>query len=551
MGDIKIPTIAGDVKVLTGKGFFGGAECEIELDEKQSGYRKPKKARKTCDKEEKAEKQTPESIMLAIAQKYGTFYRTDKGRSWVVYTDRDVIKASEIGSTKFRRFLVATYFKQEKLTIRDSLIKQVLETLESNAEAAPIVDIYTRVGKAEKKFYLDLCNDFGQAVEIDSEGWRVVSKPGCIFRRAATARALPVPVTGGTIEDLRELVNIGSKDLVLLLAYLLACMSPDISYPLLIITGEQGSAKSSLVKLIKLLVDPTEASIRALSLDEKDLVISAQTQHILAYDNITKLSTEMIDALCRLATGGGISTRALYTDVEEMVLSAKRPVILNGIRDFVSRPDLVDRSVMLKTLAITEENRKTEQDLAKIIEPARPKILGFLCDLVSRGLARIDDIKPDKLPRMADFAKWAIACLDDDVCTRGAFMQVYTENREIAVDSMADDDTLVGLVKALMNQNAIPRSSKSPPSLVYMKSKTNFFSDIKLQAGNQSRVYKFLQSSRALSGAMKEAIPLFRAIGLDVDLDYRTATGRMTRIEIMQSSPIEPGLPPQPEVAPF
>jgi hypothetical protein len=48
------------------------------------------------------------------------------------------------------------------------------------------------------------------------------------------------------------------------------------------------------------------------------------------------------DTLCRLATGGGFAVRQLYTDQNEVLFDAARPVILNGVEDIVTRPDLAD-----------------------------------------------------------------------------------------------------------------------------------------------------------------------------------------------------------------
>lgn len=61
------------------------------------------------------------------------------------------------------------------------------------------------------------------------------------------------------------------------------------------------------------------------------------------------------DTLCRLATGGGFAVRRLYSDMDEVLFDAARPVILNGIEDIVTRPDLADRAVFLTLEPIPEE----------------------------------------------------------------------------------------------------------------------------------------------------------------------------------------------------
>ena len=115
-------------------------------------------------------------------------------------------------------------------------------------------------------------------------------------------------------------------------------------------------------------------------------------------------------ALCRLATGGGFAVRQLYTDQDEVLFDAARPVSLNGIEDIVERPDLADRAVFLTLEPIPEERRRPEAEIRAAFEAERPRILGALLDAVVEGLKNLPETRLPKLPRMADFALWATAC---------------------------------------------------------------------------------------------------------------------------------------------
>ena len=96
--------------------------------------------------------------------------------------------------------------------------------------------------------------------------------------------------------------------------------------------------------------------------EDRDLVIAASNGHVLACDNVVGLPGWISDTLCRLATGGGFAVRQLYTDQDEVLFDAARPVILNGIEEIVTRPDLADRAVFLTLQPIPEEHRRPEQD---------------------------------------------------------------------------------------------------------------------------------------------------------------------------------------------
>ena len=131
------------------------------------------------------------------------------------------------------------------------------------------------------------------------------------------------------------------------MAWLLAALRSGGPYPLLAVSGEQGSAKTMLSKLLRALVDPNAAPVRALSREQRELMIAANNGHLLAFDNLSALPAWLSDALCRLASGGSFAVRQLYTDDDEVLFQAARPILLNGIEDVVSRADLADRAIFL------------------------------------------------------------------------------------------------------------------------------------------------------------------------------------------------------------
>src|SRR4029078_2932270 len=207
----------------------------------------------------------------------------------------------------------------------------------------------------------------------------------------------------GSIEILRPFLNLSSQnDFVLVVAWLLAALRPHGSYPLLAISGEQGSAKTVLSKVLRALFDPNVAPIRALPRDERELMIAANNSHLLAFDNLSGLPPWLSDALCRIASGGSFAVRRLYTDDGEVLFQAERPVILNGIEDLIGRADLADRAICLTLGSIGEEQRRSEAALWREFERARPAILGGGVDAVVNGFRAVDSVQPGRLPRMAD-----------------------------------------------------------------------------------------------------------------------------------------------------
>jgi hypothetical protein len=124
--------------------------------------------------------------------------------------------------------------------------------------------VHIRVAEYDGDIYLDLADKDWEAVQIGPDGWQVVTSPPVRFRRAAGMLPLPVPQRGGSIEALAAFLNLPAPDeFVLVVAWLLAALQQGGPYPLLVIAGEQGSAKTVLTKILRALIDPNAAPTRA------------------------------------------------------------------------------------------------------------------------------------------------------------------------------------------------------------------------------------------------------------------------------------------------
>jgi len=250
------------------------------------------------------------------------------------------------------------------------------------------------------------------------------------FKHPRGLLPLPLPERGGSLNALRDLANVESdSEWRLLLGALLAAFRATGPYPVLILTGEQGAAKSTTARLLRSLIDPNAAPLRSEPRDGRDLVIAANNGWLLALDNLSYLPPWLSDCLCRPATGGGFATRELYTDSDEVLFDSQRPVILTSIEDIADRGDLLDRAVIVRLPAIPEEKRRRESEFWAAADAARPAILGALLDVVSAGLRNLPSVQLDRLPRMADFAAWVTACEPALGWTAGSFLTAYTGNR--------------------------------------------------------------------------------------------------------------------------
>jgi hypothetical protein len=283
-------------------------------------------------------------ILVALAEEAELFHSADR----TGYADlmiEDHRETWPIKSKGFRQWLARRYYDVEEGAPGSSALQSALGVIEAKANfGAPERVVHLRIGGVESTIYLDLCDEQWRAVEIDMAGWRLVSSPPVRFRRSPGMQPLPVPVPGGSIATLRSFLNIKSDaDFVLVVSWILAALRNRGPYPVIALSGEQGSAKSTFSGLVRSVLDPNTAPLRALPREDRDLFIAANNGHVLAFDNVSGLPHWISDTLCRLATGGGFAVRQLYTDQDEILFEAAKPVILNGIEDFVTRPDLVDQ----------------------------------------------------------------------------------------------------------------------------------------------------------------------------------------------------------------
>ena len=274
-------------------------------------------------------------------------------------------------------------------SLKKAAVNAAIDEFEMRAICSQVErDVHVRVASEGDDIYIDLCDRDWHAVRVTAVGWSVVQSPPVRFRRTSGMRPLPFPKRGTSMDALRPFLNINDNDFVLVVAFLLAALQPRGPYPIFVLIGEQGSSKTSFVRTLRNLVDPSSVPSSALPFNGRDLFIAAHNAHVQAFENISKLSDLMSDHLCRLATGGGIRTKALFKDTDETLLRVARPIMLEGIANFATRPDLVDRSIIFVAESLLS-NRRTERALHAEFEQVRAGIFGALLDRLVTGIREL------------------------------------------------------------------------------------------------------------------------------------------------------------------
>lgn len=386
------------------------------------------------------------------------FFRDDMD-IWATVPVSGVKQNMPVKSSSFKRWLRAESLRILGKHIGAETAQKVSENLEAIATYDQKVlekPLFVRLGHHNGKIYFDLVDDQWRVVEIDRDGWRVVTNPPVKFRRMQGMKPLPIPTPGGKISDLRPLINAFNEDIwVLSVAWIIGALHPTGPYPILIFQGEQGTAKTTMSTLMRDLVDPSKASLRTVPREPKDIFIAANNGLVVAFDNLSGVPDWLSDLFCRISTGGGFSSRSLYTDSDETIINVKRPQILNGIDDVAHRGDLRDRSLILNLEPIPNEKRKREREIQKDYNRLRPGIMGAIFDAVSTAIRNRENTEVANLPRMADFAAWIVAAEPSLPWDAGKFLEIYRESACIAIEAALEGSPVAVCVRKLLDKRSV------------------------------------------------------------------------------------------------
>lgn len=393
------------------------------------------------------------SRLIHLAMEAGAFvFHTPDGVPHAAITNEGHRETWPIRSGGFEDWLRQLHYEATEEALAEQVLTEAIATLAAKAKfAGEEREVHRRVAGLGDRIVVDLGDDHWRAIEITVDGWEIIQDPDIHFVRDPSLRPLPEPVRGGSIEELRPFTNVANEgSWMRLCGFLLMCFHPDGPFPVANPIGEQGSAKSTLSRLIVSLTDPRVAPLMMGTPSVRELAIIANSVWLVGFDNVSKVRPALSDALCQLSTGGGYRTRQLYTDADPFVLDFKRPVLLNTIGQVIERPDLVDRVTVIELAPIPPEKRRPEQEFWADWEAVRPRILGALLDGVVAALDGADEVELEGFPRMADFARWAEAAGAKFGWPAGAFTAALEQSRQDLLEGSADAHPEIEVLLAFM-----------------------------------------------------------------------------------------------------
>ncbi|WP_129782910.1 ATP-binding protein [Promicromonospora panici] len=446
------------------------------------------------------EKKTAASVLVDLAlQRYDLGCTPDGDAYAVPRTGGNVVRMLRGGRSSLRAELAKAYRQQTGAIAGQQALADALLVLQGTATEAESEAVHVRVAEHGGATWIDLGDAAEHVVRVGVDGWSVVTEAPVLFRRTALTGALPMPETGGSLDDLWALLNVTEADQPLVLGWLVAALGwAHIPHPMLALLGEQGTGKSSATKNLVQLVDPSPVPLRKPPRDADGWVTAAQGSWVVGLDNLSTIPPWLSDSLCRAVTGDGDVRRELYSDDGLSVFSFRRVILMNGIDVGAMAPDLADRSIVVNLDRITEDRRRPESQLATAWESAHPRVFGALLDQVRACRTRMPSVRLGTMPRMADFAM-VLAALDQIHGTDS--LTAYSDQaNSLALDAVTSDPFLAAIA-----EHVTARWEGSAADLL----------DLVQPDGKPPRSWP--RSARGVAGVLKRNAPALRSAGWTVD----------------------------------
>lgn len=402
------------------------------------------------------EDETEAQAILRLVEENGAVLFHDTANNLyasVMQYDHKEVWALE--SKDFSIWLNKLYYFYKGKPARKESVNQALSVLSARAlfDNEQAVTLSNRVAKYDNAFWYSLSNSKWQAVKITDEGWRIEENPPTMFIQYRHQKPQVEPVDSGDVSRILKYINI-KENKTLFLCWLISCFVPDIPHAMPIFYGEKGAAKSTTCTLLKWVIDPSALETLTIPNDARSMAINLQQHWFLPFDNVSRISDEMSDTLCRAITGGGIQQRKLFSDADDYIFTFKRCLALNGINNVATRSDLLDRAILIELSRIPEENRKELSEIQKDFKTDLPYILGGIFDILSKALKLYPTVKLDKLPRMADFAHWGYVIGEVLGGLGEEFVEEYRINYEYQNIEILNSDIVASLMVGFMKNKS-------------------------------------------------------------------------------------------------
>ena len=407
-------------------------------------------------KSEMEEENAVDTLLKDIEEEQHTFYYDRTETPYVCVTKDGIKQYMEIYGSDYKKYIRYVYYDRYQKAVPKDALQRVLDTLAVKAqiEGAEISPAY-RCAYHEGKIFYYLADREQTVICIDENGYRVIAESPVPFIKKQNMFEQVLPQESDI--SLRKLGMqywkfASAEDRIMHWVLLISRFIAEGSQPLIYYFGDRGSAKSTSMKLDKMIVDPSEIDIKALPKNVADVIASVTNQYMVCFDNVSHISDELSNIFCIVATHGYYSKRKLYSNNEECAVKLNARVSFSGITNLTTKPDLIDRLVCLKLNRIDSEKRRTETEIMGDFKKDLPFILDGIFITLSKAIPIYKKLNLERLPRMADFAKWGYAIAEALGYGGDKFMRIYEKNQNELLENMVSEDAVITVLIEMMKK---------------------------------------------------------------------------------------------------
>lgn len=489
----------------------------------------PSTTKKAAISQDETQAQT---IIRLVEENGAVLFHDTANEPFVALTIDGHKEVWSIGGDDFKSWLELLYYMESNKPAKKESVAQAISVLNAKArfDSKNAVSLGTRVVKSEHAFWYSLSNADWQAVKITADGWEIVNDPPIMFKRYRHQHSQCQPQKGGDVRRILKYVNLKSMD-TLFLCWLVCCFVSDIPHAMPIFFGEKGAAKTTTCTLLKKLIDPSTFETLTIPKDSGSLAVNLQQHWFLPFDNVFRIDEATSDTLCRAITGGGIQQRRLHTNGDDYIFTFQKCLALNGINNVANRADLLDRAILIELTRIDESERRELSELKAEFESDLPYILGGVFDILSEAMRIYPTVKLERLPRMADFARWGYAIGEALGGLGNEFIREYRLNQERRDIEVINSDIVATLMVAFMKDKSDWNGQVSEL--------LNQLLAIAPQCGISSKASGLPQQASALSRRLNELKSNLREAGITFDTKVKTQ-GTFITITNEKIAPLPP-----------
>lgn len=384
----------------------------------------------------------------------GRFIRDQIWDAFFVCRHGESQKILSVESSLFKDWVQNKYHALHKSVLSPNLLKSIESLAKCRAtDSKEVQQVDIRLQRDGDIILYDLADDLLSCVWLDGQWWHVSKLNPGFFRRWKNNIQQVEPVVWWDAQKIWEYINItDARSRILILSTLITRFIPDIQHPILMVHGPKWSAKSTFLEVIKRLIDPSSKWLLQLPWDSNGLIHTFLNDYLLCYDNISKISHETSDDLCRAVSGASLSKRKLHTDSDDIIYSFRKAICINGINLEANQPDLLQRSVILQLEAV--QKRIPPSTFWRNFEKDLPSILWGIFDIIVRAISIEKTLLDDDwaFERLADFHKWGEAICQAIGNSPWLFSELLKENSdahdEVALSSNIATSILLEFMKS-------------------------------------------------------------------------------------------------------